>query len=96
MTNCQATNSLRQIVRGEFSSHRMKRLLCEKKHIDTFLELPVDMSQFHIRSMDNLPVEIFHQIFDHLDIETIFFSIRHVCADYFDQSSGTTIDLIFM
>ena len=29
--------------------------------------------------MDNLPVEIFHRIFDHLDIETIFFSIRPVC-----------------
>ena len=32
-----------------------------------------------MRSMDNLPVEIFHRIFDHLDIETIFFSIRPVC-----------------
>ena len=29
--------------------------------------------------MENLPVEIIHRIFDHLDIETIFFSIRPVC-----------------
>ena len=29
--------------------------------------------------MEKLPVEIFHRIFDHLDIETIFFSIRPVC-----------------
>ena len=29
--------------------------------------------------MENLPLEIFHRIFDHLDIETIFFSVRSVC-----------------
>ena len=29
--------------------------------------------------MEKLPVEIVHRIFDHLDIETIFFSIRPVC-----------------
>ena len=28
--------------------------------------------------METLPVEIFHRIFDHLDIETIFFSLRPV------------------
>ena len=31
------------------------------------------------QSMERLPVEIFHRIFDNLDIETIFFSIRPVC-----------------
>ena len=28
--------------------------------------------------MENLPVEIIHRIFDHLDIETIFFSVRPI------------------
>ena len=29
--------------------------------------------------MKKLPVEIFHRIFDHLDIETLFFAVRPVC-----------------
>ena len=29
--------------------------------------------------MENLPVEILHRIFGHLDVETIFFSIRPLC-----------------
>ena len=32
--------------------------------------------------MENLPVEIFHRIFDHLDIETLFFSVRPVCRSF--------------
>ena len=32
--------------------------------------------------MQKLPVEIVHRIFDHLDIETIFFSIRPVCRSF--------------
>ena len=32
--------------------------------------------------MDKLLVETYHQIFDHLDIETIFFSIRPVCRSF--------------
>ena len=29
--------------------------------------------------MENLPVEILHRIFDNLDVETLFFSIRPIC-----------------
>ena len=53
------------------------------------------MSQVDMRSMDNLPVEIFHRIFDHLDIETIFFSIRPVCR-LFRSLFKITIDWIFI
>ena len=37
------------------------------------------MSDISNCSIENLPVEIFHRIFDDLDIQTIFFSIRSVC-----------------
>jgi hypothetical protein len=30
-------------------------------------------------SIENLPVELFHRIFDNLDAQTILFSIRSVC-----------------
>ncbi len=30
-------------------------------------------------SIENLPVELFHRIFDNLDAQTILFSLRPVC-----------------
>ena len=42
------------------------------------------MSEIVARSLDNLPVEILYRIFDDLDIETIFFSIRTLCR-YFQS-----------
>ena len=37
------------------------------------------MSEISFRSMNDLPLEILHRIFDLLDIETLFFSIRPLC-----------------
>ena len=41
--------------------------------------LQTKLSFFNTRAMETFPVEIFHQIFDYLDIETIFFTIRPLC-----------------
>ena len=41
-------------------------------------------------SIEKLPVELFHRIFDNLDVETILFSIRPVCRLF--QSVVKTYD----
>ena len=55
-----------------FSVYKYKILTCGNKTYWNFI----------IQSMEKLPVEIVHLIFDHLDIETIFFSIRPVCRSF--------------
>ncbi len=40
--------------------------------------ITISMSYF-----DTLPVEIIHRIFDNLDIQTIFFSLRYVCRRFY-------------
>ena len=34
-------------------------------------------------TFDSLPVEILHRVFDHLDVQTIIFSIRYVCKQLY-------------
>ena len=69
--------------------------LRDKKHVKkeekkTFLcsavgENTSTMSEKCVPSMDTFPVEILHRIFDHLDLETLFFSLRPLCR-YFRSS----------